>query len=454
MQLLPRSLFGRLVLVLLAGLILAQLLSAAISLSERDQALFSFSDQQWALRDAAAVMLMDSVSPPERRRIASILTTPRLFVSVSAQPPMTGESDTQAAEFQRMLQSLLGPERQVRVVVVRRTPAEVAAAEAVAPGSGPADVPREHSVTEAQLKDGSWVSFDHPRPWHVSDRPWRLLLGLMVLLVSVILLSLLAVRWLTRPLTTLANAAGELGRDIRRAPIPEVGPAEVQRAARAFNDMQTRLVRYVEDRTRLLTAISHDLKTPITRLRLRAELLDDEQLKARFIRDLQDMETMTNGTLDFLRGLEVSEAPQPMDLMALLESVQADAAEMRQQVGIVGSVAAPFYGRPRALRRCLDNLVSNAIRYGGRATLTVEDGDAAVTIRVRDAGPGIPAAQLEKVFEAYYRLESARSQAGGGTGLGLGIARNIAEAHAGTLTLRNHPQSGLEAVLTLPRNKK
>ena len=453
MRLLPRSLFGRLVLVLLGGLIVAQLLSTAISLSERDQTLFSYSDQQWAQRDAAAVALLDSVSPPEQQRIASILTTPRLFVSVSAQPPVPGVADEEAADFQAMLQNLLGPERQVRVVVTQLTPAQVAAAQSVTPGSGPVDVPHQHSVTEVQLKDGQWVSFDHPRPWHVSDRPWRLLLGLAILLVSVILLSLLAVRWLTRPLTTLAIAAGELGRDLRRAPVPETGPTEVRRAARAFNDMQTQLVRYVEDRTRLLTAISHDLKTPITRMRLRAELLSDETLKVKLVRDLQDMENMTNATLDFLQGLEISEASQPIDMMALLESVQSDAVETGQDVSLQGRISDSFAGRPQALRRCLENLIGNAVRYGKRAVISLEDNGSSITIRVRDAGEGIPDDQLEKVFEPYYRLEQARSQTGGGTGLGLGIARNIATLCGGTLTLRNHPEGGLEAVLIFPRRQ-
>ncbi len=451
MRWVPQSLFGRLVLVLLGGLIVAQLLSTAISLSERDQALFSFSDEQWAQRDAAAVALMDSVSPAEQQRIASILTTPRLFVTVSPQTPVSGKADEQAADFQVMLQKLLGPDRDVRVVVVKLTPAQVAQAQAVKPGRGPVDVPHQHSVTEVRLKNGQWVSFDHPRPWHVSDRPWRLLLSLGILLVSVILLSLLAVRWVTRPLTALANAASELGRDIRRAPMPETGPTEVRGAARAFNDMQTRLVRYVEDRTRLLTAISHDLKTPITRMRLRAEMLEDADLREKMIRDLQEMENMTNATLDFLRGLEISEAPQPIDLMALLESVQADAMETGQDVGLQGSISDAYTGRPQALRRCLDNLINNAVRYGKRAVVSVEDDGNAVTIRVRDAGSGIPESMLEKVFEPYYRLEEARSQAGGGTGLGLGIARNIATLHGGTLVLRNHPEGGLEAVLTLPR---
>ncbi|HET7650767.1 MAG TPA: HAMP domain-containing protein, partial [Gammaproteobacteria bacterium] len=223
MRVLPRSLFGRLVLILLIGLIGAQLLSAAISLSERDQALFRYSDQQWAQRDAEAVQLLDSVSPAERERIAAILTTPRLFVTLTPQPAAEGQPDQAAAEFQQMLRAVLGAERDVQVVVVER--AEASGASAV------------HSITEVRLKDGSWVNFDHPRPWHATDRPWRLLAGLGVLLVSVVVLSLFAVRLATRPLTTLANAAGELGRDIRRAPIPETGPQEVRRAAHAFNEM-------------------------------------------------------------------------------------------------------------------------------------------------------------------------------------------------------------------------
>jgi signal transduction histidine kinase len=436
MRWLPRSLFGRMVLILLGGLVGAQIISAVISLSERDQALFHFNDQQWAQRDAEAVELLDSVSPAERQRIATILTTPRLFVTVTPQPAEQGSPDQEAIDFQQMLQGVLGQGREVRVVVVNRT--EASGVHAV------------HSVTEIRLKDGSWVNFDHPRPWHVTDRPWRLLSGLAVLLLSVIALSLLAVRLVTRPLTTLANAAGELGRDIRHAPIPEQGPLEVQRAARAFNEMQAQLVRYVEDRTRLLTAISHDLKTPITRLRLRAELLSDENLRAKFTHDLQEMETLANRTLDFLRGLDTAETPQSLDIMALLESIQEDAAEMGQEVKLEGSVGRPFKGRPQALRRCIENLVNNAVRYGKCARISVQDDERNLMIRIRDAGPGIPAAELERVFDPYYRVDAARSDVEG-NGLGLGIARNIAVMHGGTLELRNYPEGGLEAVLKLPR---
>ena len=443
----PGSLFGRLVLVLVIGLIVAQIAATFLSLQERDQALVTFSDQQFVQRDADAVRLMESLPAADRTQVARILTDPRLTVTLVPQaddPQGALPPDTAAASFQTKLRQQL-PGHTVHGYMLR---VPVPRGER----STPFDVGyRTRSVTLVQLDDGGWVRIDYLRPLRLAGWPYPLLVDIAVLLIAVILLSLIAVRWVTRPLSALSRAANELGRDIRRPPLPESGPAEVRHAAKAFNDMQTKLVRYIEDRTRLLTAISHDLKTPITRLRLRAELLEDDKLKDKFIRDLHDMEHMTNATLDFLRGLEISEAPQPMDLMALLESVQADAEETGQPVTLSGRVNAAFIGRPQALKRCLENLVGNAVRYGQRAEISVQDDGRTVTIRVRDAGPGIPEDQLEKVFEPYYRLEDSRSREHGGNGLGLGIARNIAALHGGSLTLRNLSEGGLEAVLKLPR---
>lgn len=445
----PRSLFGRLVLVLVIGLIVAQIAAAYLSLHERDQALVTFSDEQFVQRDVDTVRLMENLPVADREQVVRILTGPRLTVTLTPQgddPPGALSPDADAADFQARLRHQL-PGHTVRGYMLhvpvprasRTAPFEVGY--------------RTRSITLVQLADGAWLRMDYLRPLQLAGWPYPLLADIAVLLIAIILLSLIAVRWVTRPLSSLSHAASELGRDIRRPPLPETGPTEVRHAARAFNDMQTRLVGYIEDRTRLLTAISHDLKTPITRMRLRAELLEDEKLKGKFIHDLHDMEHMTNATLDFLRGLDVSEAPQPMDLMALLESVQADAEEIGQTVTVSGRVHGDFDARPQALRRCLENLVGNAVRYGKRADIRVEEGAADVIIRVRDAGPGIPEAQLEKVFEPYYRLDDSRSRELGGNGLGLGIARNIATLHGGSLTLRNHPQGGLEAVLELPRVK-
>ncbi|MGH8283376.1 MAG: HAMP domain-containing protein, partial [Gammaproteobacteria bacterium] len=285
----PRSLFGRLVLVLIAGLIVAQIIAAFLSLHERDQALVHFSDQQWVQRNVDAVRLIESLPVSERTQVAGILTSPRLTVTLetaaddpaSALPP-----DMDAAEFQAQLR------RQLSGHVVRGYLLHVPVPEQARTASFEVGY-RTRSVTQVQLSDGDWVRFDFLRPLQLAGWPYPLLVDIVVLLIAVIVLSLIAVRWMTRPLSALSSAADELGRDIRRAPVPETGPAEVRRAARAFNEMQTRLVHYVEDRTRLLTAISHDLKTPITRMRLRAELLEDETLKGKLVRDLQDMENMT-----------------------------------------------------------------------------------------------------------------------------------------------------------------
>jgi signal transduction histidine kinase len=201
----------------------------------------------------------------------------------------------------------------------------------------------------------------------------------------------------------------------------------------------------------VLAAMSHDLKTPITRLRLRAELLEDAQLRAKFTGDLQEMESMVAAALDFLRGLDSSEAPQPVDVMALLESLQADMQETGGSVQIEGRALQPYTGRAQALKRCFGNLLENAVKYGERARVVIDDNDVRLELRIQDEGPGIPAEELEKVFEPFYRVEGSRNRDTGGTGLGLAIARSVAELHGGSITLANGAEGGLEVRLRLPR---
>jgi len=263
---------------------------------------------------------------------------------------------------------------------------------------------------------------------------------------------LLAVRWATRPLQALADAADALGRNIASPPMAERGPVEVVRAARAFNTMQLRLAAYLRERTSVLAAMSHDLKTPVTRLKLRAELLPDPGLRLKFTRDLEELESMVAATLDFLRGTAGLEPAQPVDMEALLASVEADLSETGHVVRIEGRSLAPYTGHPVALKRCLRNLVENAVNYGKAAEIVVDDDPQRLRIEVRDRGPGIAPAELEKVFEPFYRLEGSRNRDTGGTGLGLTIARSIAQAHGGQLTLENRPEGGLLARLTLPRS--
>jgi signal transduction histidine kinase len=267
----------------------------------------------------------------------------------------------------------------------------------------------------------------------------------------VVALSLVAVRWITRPLSTLAAAAESLGEDINRPPLAERGPTEVRLAARAFNTMQGRLARFINDRTRVLGAMSHDLKTPLTRIRLRAELLDDAEVRGKFLKDVEEMQSMITQALDFMRDATSREPSQPLDVMALLESMQDDYRDAGRPFEVRGATKGAYSGRPLALRRCLANLIDNAIRYGGASSVEVEERPGELAIRVLDDGPGIPEADLERAFEPFFRVEASRSRDTGGTGLGLGIARNIARAHGGDVTLRNRGEGGLEATLTLPR---
>ncbi|HSC46815.1 MAG TPA: ATP-binding protein [Gammaproteobacteria bacterium] len=435
MRLWPQSLFGRLVTIFIAGLLTAQALAIVVSAREGAKALVTLNNTQWVQRYADIASLLDSENAAGQQRIAMAMSGVRLKLSVhpaaSPLPADTLPLDDSTRELETLLHATW-PGRRFDLYLEQRDPDQ------------------QHRIVDVQLRDGAWVTLDYQRPPSLSQWPYPFVLESGVLVIAIVLLSLVAVRWVTRPLSELAHAADELGRDIHRPPLPEQGPLEVRAAAAAFNTMQARLRDYIQERTRILSAVSHDLRTPITRLRLRAEMLDDEEVRGKFVRDLQDMENMARVTLDFLRGLESQEAPQSMDVMALLESVQADETETGRDVRLLGGLSGPVKARPQALRRCLDNLVGNALRYGGRAVLKVEEEPEQIRIRIHDPGPGIPEAELERVFEPYYRLESARSQAGGGTGLGLSIARNIAEMHGGTLKLRNHPEGGLEAVLTLP----
>jgi signal transduction histidine kinase len=281
--------------------------------------------------------------------------------------------------------------------------------------------------------------------------------NLFVNLASLVLVLVIALyvtaRSITRPLSNLVRAAEGLGRNVRQPKLEEKGALELRDAARAFNTMQDRLQRYLDSRTRVLAAMSHDLKTPLTRLRLQVETtLDDPGIQARFSKELDEMESMVRGALALFRGLDDDEALAPIDINALLGTLQSEFTEMGAEVTVVGKATQPFTGKPQALKRCLTNLIANAIKFGVRAKILVEDG-VALVIRVRDEGPGIPLEELERVFEPFYRVESSRNRDTGGTGLGLSIARDVAQAHGGSLVAQNLPDGGLEALLVLPRSR-
>jgi signal transduction histidine kinase len=267
-------------------------------------------------------------------------------------------------------------------------------------------------------------------------------------------LTLWAVRRLTAPVRTLAAAAEALGRDVNAPPLPEDGPLEVATAAAAFNTMATRIRRFVQDRTELLTAIGHDLRTPITRLKLRAEFVEDDEQRRKMLADLEELEAMVSATLVFGRDARTTEPVSPLDLPELLRTVLDETADawpdLSERLAYEGPAHLTVRARPLAVKRAVANLVSNAAGYGGGARVTLTPKDGTVVIEVEDEGPGIAPAELERVFEPFHRVEPSRSRETGGVGLGLPIARNIVRAHGGDLTLANRPMGGVKATVVLP----
>ncbi len=462
MRLLPQSLFGRLALILLSGLLLAQFLSTLLQFHDSGQRLFQASGMQSAERIAEIVRLLDDEGDAERQRLIAILNVPPLKVSLSTpvwpdQQPVIAESPS--AEFHDRLQEQLGKDYPLRVAVsdqpvmntLHDDNGHMMNMEKMRMGMGMTAPEALVFFAQVQLGDGTWVTFENRIDDKIFASSTTLLVNLAVLIIIVLLVSLIAVRVATRPLTLLAKQADKLGSDINQPPMAETGPTEMRHASHAFNTMQSRLQRFIEDRSRLLTSISHDLKTPITRMRLRAEMLDDTEQRDNFTRNLDEMQAIASETLDFLRADDARENVQAIDICALLETIKDDAAELGQQVEIECCQLSPYPGRPLALKRCIVNLVENAIKYAGNAVITASESDTAVLINICDSGPGIPDQQLDTVFEPFFRLETSRSRKTGGTGLGLSIARNIALSHGGDLQLVNRKEGGLKATLTLLR---
>jgi len=298
--------------------------------------------------------------------------------------------------------------------------------------------------------DGYVATFRVTRPARGAPIPRNLFLNLALLVVVMVVALFVTARTITRPLSELARAADSVGRDLRQPKLAETGARELRNAARAFNTMQDRLQRYLDSRSRVLAAMSHDLKTPLTRLRLQVEMLDDRSAQPKISKQLDEMEGMVHGALALFRGLDDDEAFGQVDVDELLATLRSEFAEMNAAVTVEGHAQRPIFGKPQALRRCLTNLIANAIKFGDCARITVEDG-AALVVHIADEGPGVPEDQLERVFEPFYRLETSRNRDTGGTGLGLSIARDVIQAHGGTLVLRNLPVRGLEAIITLPR---
>ncbi len=439
-RLLPSSLFGRIVLLLTVGLVGAQIIGASIHLSERFRLLSNTISGEFAQQIAAVYRTINSQPESARDSLTASLSRPRMQLAVM--PAVTrgmSSDDKQTANanitksaliFEGKLAQALGPNIRAKLLQVPQ-----------------ADNFKFDVVLE--LSNGQWLSVTGEPPTEVFGQPWHAIIGLSFMLLVIVLLVVVVARITVRPLTRLAQAANDVAQNLKHPPLEEDGPSEVREAARAFNAMQKHIRESIEERERFLAAVSHDLKTPVTRLRLRAEMLTDARIRDDIENDVHELQQLIDDALDFLRGRSVDEPVQPIDLVALVESV-ADDFGHKGEVEVSTPKTLRFIGKPIALQRALRNLVDNSIKYGQRARIGLRQDLSFVVITVDDDGNGIPVEQLEAVFEPFFRLESSRSRETGGTGLGLAIVRLVAHNHGGMVQLTNRFEGGLRARMVLP----
>ena len=470
MSLWPQSLFGRLLAASVLAVLIAQAAALFLIAQDRERFALQASVHEWTHRISDTTLMLQPLSLADRAEAVAELSAvaPRARRPHLVGSPPDGPEHGPPPErgFLRMplltdfeqalrehLDSALGP---AYGVAVTQTPVPPPPAIQL-----PVPFYEAHELAEHQdslrrydvkvrFPDGGTVLYRVTRMPGGAPLPRNLFLNLALLVLILVVVLYLTARSITRPLSDLARAADSIGRDSARPKLEERGARELRDAARAFNTMQDRLHRYLDSRSRVLAAMSHDLKTPLTRLRLQVEALDNPHMEERIGHELDEMEAMVHEALSLFRGLDEGAPATAVDINALLAKIRSEFADMRQQVSVSGQALQPFVGKPHALKRCLTNLIVNAIKFGARAEVLIEDGTQLV-IRVRDNGPGIPEAELERVFEPFYRLEYSRNRDTGGSGLGLSIARDVVQAHGGSLVLANLPVRGLEAVVTLPR---
>jgi len=439
---LPRSLAGRTALLLIVGLVIVQVAGLTIHALDRVD-LQRFQQARELSSRSFTVWRTLLLTAPDRRVgvLADLDLPPGLRAAYDDEPAARHGYPPPPAPLVRLM----------RIEAIMSAPPRLRPREVLVSGTNRQGV----MLVSFRFPDAGWLNLRvemlPPRPWH--SETFLIAFALMTLTAAA--LTLWAVRRLTRPVRDLAEAADRLGRDVNAHPLPENGPAEVATAARAFNTMAERIRRFVGDRTQMIAAIGHDLKTPITRLKLRAELLDDDEQRRKILADLEEMEAMIGATLAFARDDAAAEPSVAVDLAALCRTVLDEAsdaatAETAERIAYDGPEHLTVSARPVALKRALANLVGNALAYGGAARLTLAPGAGQIRIIIEDDGPGVPAHELEGVFQPFRRLESSRNRETGGTGLGLPIARNILRAHGGDVVVRNRPEGGLAAVATLP----
>ena len=450
------SLRAQLVILILGALAVAQAVSLWLFVDERSLAVRAALGFEAAGRAANVVRLLEEAPPNLAASIVRAANSPLVRFDLASAPSVTAPDHHHAAYIETRVRALLGDSfsRDIRVNV-RETALPLQPIPNLSPQM--AQMHQEMMQDRMQaveitlsiaLSGGQWLNIDTrferpPLQWPLSS---FLAFGLTAALILVAAFWFVMTR-LTGPLRSLSRAAEGLGRGDAGEPLPVAGPEEVRDLTRAFNRMQERLTRFVADRTRILAAVSHDLRSPLTAMRFDAEVVEDEETRESLIASIDEMQTMAEATLNFAEGLAGREASEVVDVSNWLETLAGDKATPFK---LIGGPLMTVRIRPLALRRAIRNLVENAIRYGGSATVGWHCAGDDLVIEVDDHGPGIPEGELDEVFAPFHRLEASRSLETGGHGLGLAIARAIVRGHGGDIRLENRPEGGLKASIFIP----
>lgn len=464
------SLKARAVAALVLFLTASQLLGLSVYVSRSGEANNLLHDALVAEQIAQMAKLIERVEAPQRAGIIDLVDAPSLRVAPIVEPQLrsTLPEGSRPHIFEHLIGAYLGrpiaesvrlayvdtPTSSGLDAILKERGAETAIAHEELEHVPPAALREIRSsgnvVTEVRLNDNSWLRFNAPLLSVSPFSTWKFGTSLLVVLASVALAGTwVMIRW-TQPLTAFAHAAERLGHDIKAPPLPEEGPTEVRAAAKAFNRMQEQLGRLIEDRTQLAAAIAHDLGTPITRLRLRAEEIEDAEQRSKILDDLTQMQRMIGATLDFARQELVIEPLETVDLPSLLQSVCDDFADLGGDVLLDARSRMTARLRPYATRRAISNIIDNALKYGQRARVELSNGAAGYTVIVDDDGPGIPSESAADVFRPFRRL-SPEKHGVDGAGLGLAVARTIVRDQGGDIDLINRTEGGLRVKITLPR---
>ena len=450
------NLRGQLVLLIVAALAVAQTISLWLFVDERGLAVRAALGFEAAGRAANVALLLEEAPESLQQAILRAANSPLVRFDLSDIPAVDHESHADGGAVEARVRGLLGGanDREIRVEL-HEVEQGIPPMPHLAPEMAEmhlAMMRGELSAIEMQLSialaDGQWLNvgtrFERPPlQW-----PWASIVsfGITAAIILVSACWFLLTR-LTGPLLRVSRAADQLGRGEAVDPLPLIGPSEVRGLTQAFNRMQARLTRFVADRTRLLAALGHDLRSPLTAMRVRAEMVDEDETRDSLVASIEEMQEMVDATLAFARGMASSEVYETVDLKTYLKQLQADMID-GFTLDTANSISVRL--RPQSVRRALRNIIENAQRYGGGAEVTFVHDAEYVQIRVSDNGPGVPEAELEQVFEPFFRLEESRSRETGGTGLGLSIARTIVRAHGGEVALTNRTEGGLLVTVTLP----